>query len=88
MDKRITELPPGTDLAAVDLLAKVDDPNGTPVTQKITGAMLATFIGAQNTQVYQGRDPAPPDDPTKAALNYPSGGGSLTQWDVGSQAWV
>lgn len=32
--------------------------------------------------------PAVPDDPTKAALSYPSGGGTLYQWDVGSQTWV
>lgn len=32
--------------------------------------------------------PAAPTDPTKAALSYPSGGGTLYQWDVGSQAWV
>jgi hypothetical protein len=32
--------------------------------------------------------PAAPDDPTGAALSYPSGGGTLYQWDVGTQAWV
>lgn len=42
--------------------------------------------GAQ--EVYIGRDPAPPDDPTKPALSFPSGGGTLTQWDVNSQTWV
>lgn len=42
--------------------------------------------GAQ--EVYIGRDPAPPDDPTKPALSFPSGGGTLTQWDVASQTWV
>lgn len=32
---------------------------------------------------------APPPDPTKAAVSYPSGGGgSLSQWDVATQAWV
>ena len=42
--------------------------------------------GAQ--EVYIGRDPLPPDDPTKPALSFPSGGGTLTQWDVGSASWV
>lgn len=42
--------------------------------------------GGGTIQVYEGRDPAPPDDPTKAALNYPVGGGTLTQWD--GAAWV
>lgn len=44
--------------------------------------------GAGTIQVYQGRDPAAPDDPTKAALSYPVGGGTLTQWDIVSQLWV
>lgn len=84
-DKRITELPLGTDLAALDLLAKVDDPNGAPVTQKITAGMLRTFIGCQ---IYQGRAPAAPDDPTLPALDYPVGGGSLQQWNIPTLTWV
>lgn len=44
--------------------------------------------GAGAIEVYEGRDPLPPDDPTKAALSYPSGGGTLTQWDTVAQAWV
>jgi hypothetical protein len=32
--------------------------------------------------------PAPPTDPTKAALSYPSGGGTLYQWDLVTLAWV
>lgn len=39
-------------------------------------------------QVYSGRDPLPPDDPTLPALSYPVGGGTVTQWDVASQTWV
>lgn len=42
--------------------------------------------GSGAIQVYEGRDPAPPDDPTKAAVSYPVGGGALTQWD--GAAWV
>lgn len=44
--------------------------------------------GAGTTQVYENRDPLPPDDPTKAALNFPTGGGTLTQWSIASQVWV
>jgi hypothetical protein len=44
--------------------------------------------GGGTIQVYEGRDPAPPDDPTKAAVNFPTNGGSLTQWSVALQAWV
>lgn len=44
--------------------------------------------GSGTIQVYENRDPAPPDDPTKAALNEPTGGGTLTFWSVESQAWV
>jgi len=44
--------------------------------------------GLGGAQVYEGRDPLPPDDPTRAAINYPNGGGTQTQWDTGSQAWV
>lgn len=46
----------------------------------------STGSGVQ--QVYSGRDPLPPDDPTLPALSYPVGGGTVTQWDVGSQSWV
>lgn len=44
--------------------------------------------GSALLEVYQDRDPLPPNDPTKGALNYPLGGGALTQWDILSQAWV
>lgn len=39
-------------------------------------------------QVYIGRDPLPPDNPALPALSFPSGGGTLTQWDVGTATWV
>lgn len=49
--------------------------------------------GGGETQVYQDSFADPngnvtPDDPTKAALYYPDGGGTTFQWDVGSQTWV
>lgn len=42
--------------------------------------------GAQ--QVYEGRDPALPNDPTAPALSFPTGGGTLTQFAPSSQSWV
>ena len=43
---------------------------------------------AGGTQVYENRDPAAPDDPTRAAINFPTGGGPITQWAPSLQAWV
>lgn len=90
MDKKISELPAASSITSDDLIPIVDDPNGTPVTQKATAAQLAAFIGSASGvgQVYQGRAPAAPDDLTRPALDYPVGGGSLQQWDVPSQLWV
>jgi hypothetical protein len=58
-------------------------------------ALLCTIMtngggggGGGTTQVYQDHTGSPPDDPTKAALSFPTGGGPLSQWDVGSQTWV
>ena len=39
-------------------------------------------------QVYQDHTGSPPDDPTKPAISFPTGGGTISQWDVGSQTWV
>lgn len=44
--------------------------------------------GAEIEQVYENRDPAAPDDPSKAAISFPTGGGTMTQWSVADQAWV
>ncbi len=87
-DRKITELPAASAITGDDLIAIVDDPNGTPITQKATASMLATFIGVATTQVYEGRAPAAPDDPTRPAINYPTGGGSIEQWSVVGQIWV
>jgi len=88
MDIKISALPPATGVTADDLFAIVDDPGGAPITQKATAAQLAAYIGTTTIQVYEGRAPAPPDDPTKPALNYPTGGGAIEQWSVGGAAWV
>ena len=87
-DRRITQLPAASAVTADDLFAMVDSPNGTPVTQKVTAAQLATYMGAATAQIYEGRAPAPPDDPTRPALDYPVGGGSLQQWYILGQVWV
>lgn len=43
--------------------------------------------GSGTIQVYTGAaPPAAPDDPTKPALWYPTGGGGMLQWD--GAAWV
>lgn len=47
---------------------------------------LSSGGGLGTQQVFEGRDPAPPDDVTKPAVNYPIGGGALTQWDGAN--WV
>lgn len=57
-------------------------------------AILAALVqmgggdGGGAQEVYEGRAPAPPDDPTKPALSFPSGGGTLFQWSADDQAWV
>jgi hypothetical protein len=38
--------------------------------------------------VYEGRAPAPPDDPTQPAIDFPVGGGPIQQWSVALQSWV
>lgn len=88
-DVKISALPAASGVTADDLLAIVDDPGGAPVTQKATASQLAAYIGTTAlVQVYEGRAPAPPDDPTRPAINYPTGGGSIEQWSVGGAAWV
>lgn len=87
-DRKITELPAATAITADDLLAVVDDPAGLPITKKATAAMLASFVASAAAQVYQGRAPNAPDDPTRPALDYPVGSGSLQQWDVPTQQWL
>lgn len=57
------------------------------------GADLGTVTGGLTVvtlrEVYTGESPpAAPDDPTKPAVFYPTGGGSLLQWDVALQAWI
>lgn len=39
-------------------------------------------------QVLQDATGAPPPDPLRAAISFPTGGGTISQWDVNSQAWV
>jgi len=88
VDVKITQLPAAASVTTDDVFPIVDDPGGTPVTQKATVAQLK--LAMQVTfQVYTGvAPPAAPDDPTQPALFYPSGGGPLSQWDVGGGAWV
>lgn len=48
----------------------------------------ASGAGGGVQQVYQGRNPSPPDDPTIPAIDFPVGGGGMTEWDVPSQQWL
>lgn len=45
-DKRITQLPASTGLVSTDLVPVVDDPNGTPETQRATVAQVAAAVQA------------------------------------------
>lgn len=56
------------------------------ILQVLNGGGTGGGGGLGTQQVFEGRDPAPPDDVTKPAVNYPTGGGSLTQWN--GAAWV
>ena len=86
MDVKISQLPAAASVTDDDLLPIVDDPGGFPETQKATVAQVKTAL--KLIQVYEGRAPAPPDDPTQAALNFPTGGGTLSQWSPSAAAWV
>jgi hypothetical protein len=56
--KKFTELTANADLATADILPMVDDPAGTPVTKKITGANLATSVRTLNAATMTGADAA------------------------------
>lgn len=56
--KKFSELTANTDLATADIVPMVDDPAGTPVTKKITGANLATSIRTLNAATMTGADAA------------------------------
>ncbi len=87
MDVKITQLPAAASVTTDDVFPIVDDPGGTPVTQKATVQQLKVALSV-TVQVYEGRDPAPPDDITQAAINFPTGGGTITQWSPSAGAWV
>lgn len=55
----------------------------------ILAQLITGGSGSGSVQVYTGAaPPAAPANPALPALFYPSGGGSLSQWDVGGAAWV
>lgn len=39
-------------------------------------------------QILQDATGAPPPDPTKPAISFPTGGGGISEWDVLSQTWI
>jgi len=58
------------------------------LTQAQLDIIIAAVISQLSVQIYQDHTGSPPDDPTLPALSYPTGGGTLSQWDVDSQTWV
>lgn len=58
MATKITELTAMTTAASADVLPIVDDPAGTPLTQKITAANLAASIRTLNAATMTGADAA------------------------------
>lgn len=44
--------------------------------------------GGGGNQVLQDATGGPPPDPLRAAISFPTGGGTISQWDVNSQSWV
>lgn len=54
VDKKITELSEQTSASGNDLLAIVDDPTGTPATNKITKANFMKFVDAESRTVLAG----------------------------------
>jgi hypothetical protein len=55
---KFSELTANADLATADIVPMVDDPAGTPVTKKITGANLATSVRTLNAATMTGADAA------------------------------
>ena len=78
--------------AAIDQLMAPFSPayTGTPYGGfGVYGGGGTITVGGGILQVYTGTfPPATPDDPTEAAIFYPTGGGSIQQWDIPSQTWV
>lgn len=50
-DKRITQLDASSGLVAADLVPVVDDPAGTPVTQKATMGQVAQVVSIQEQTI-------------------------------------
>lgn len=62
-DKKITDLPASAGLAASDLIEVVDDPGGTPVSQKATFTQVAAI-----TETISAAVPRPADSATTTAI--------------------
>lgn len=62
-DKKITDLPASSGLAASDLIEVVDDPGGTPVSQKATFTQVAAV-----TETISAAVPRPADSATTTAI--------------------
>ena len=92
---KISDLPVGTTILTSSIFPVVTDPS-LPPANRVTNRFSVLQLMSLITIVASGRvfqdsfDPpvAPPPDPGSPAVYYPSGGGVLYQWDVGSQAWL
>lgn len=51
-DVKITDLPAATDAEPADLLVKVDDPSGTPVTESVTVQQIMDALGGSAGDLY------------------------------------
>jgi len=50
---------------------------------------LIQSVNVGNLQVLQDYAPGtPPPNPNLPALSYPTGGGTMMQWDVATQVWL
>jgi hypothetical protein len=78
MGTEITALPASAGLVSTDILPVVDDPAGTPATQKATFAQVLALVGTGNTNEILTKQAAGPTGATnvKAGSNYISIGAS------------
>ena len=59
---------------------------GVQVSPYTPGASIISGAISAAQEVFL--DNQTPTDTSKPALSFPTGGGTLSQWDPGSQAWV
>ena len=63
------------------------DPRRFLLVKEVLATIAGGGGGGGTIQVFQDATGAPPTDATKPALSFPTGGGTISQWDVPSQTW-